>query len=200
MGKTGLKRTDLTDAQLICLAIERDEAAAAAIFDRYKDGVKVFVSKMVPSSDVEDVVMQSFLKALMKIETYDETLSSFKTWLYTIAWNTALDFCGKRKRDNDNMPITSIDTPLGEGVAVSISDPQRPVDEQISNAENYDSLLLHIEGLSPLYRDIARDRFVCEHEYEEIALRYGLSLNTVKTRIRRAKEILQREMEEDGED
>lgn len=166
------------------------------LFERYKDGVKAYVSKIVPESDIEDVVMQSFVKALMKIDTYDPSLGAFTTWLYKIAWNTSLDHCGKIKRDNDNMPVTSIDTPTGEGSVVYISDPGRPVDEEIVHAESYDSLLLHIEGLSPLYRDIARDRFVGEKEYEEIALSYGLSLNTVKTRIRRAKEILQKEMEE----
>ena len=57
-----------------------------------------------------------------------------------------------------------------------------------------------IDGLSPLYRDIARDRFIEECEYNEIALRHDLPVNTVKTRIKRAKEILQRMMTEDEEE
>jgi len=44
-----------------------------------------------------------------------------------------------------------------------------------------------------MYRIVAHMRFVHEYAYEEMAKELGLSLGTVKTRIRRAKERLQKD-------
>ena len=48
-----------------------------------------------------------------------------------------------------------------------------------------------IEELSPLYREIARMRLLDGMQYKEIADVTGLELNTVRTRIRRARMMLE---------
>ena len=47
-----------------------------------------------------------------------------------------------------------------------------------------------INSLEPKYREPAILRFIKEYEYNEIAQELNLGLNTVKTRLKRAKEIL----------
>ena len=50
-----------------------------------------------------------------------------------------------------------------------------------------------INALDEKYREPAILRFIKEYEYNEIAQELNLELNTVKTRLKRAKEILKRE-------
>ncbi len=199
MEKTGSKHiSKMTEADLISLACKKNEAAFMEMYNRYKDGLRIHVGKIIAPWDVEDICMQTFLKAFLHIESYDSSRSEFRTWLYTIGWNTALDHIGKKKREQDNMPTMSIDND-DEAGATRISAPDKSAEEAISYQEDYDKLIRYIEGLADLYRDIARDRFVGECEYSEIAEKYNLPINTVKTRIKRAKELLQKMMETSDE-
>ena len=190
MEKTGSKRTDRSkDEELINLAKKKNERAFLEIYNRYKDGLKVHVGKIVAPWDVDDVCTGTFLKAFLHIDSYDPSKSEFRTWLYTIGWNTALDHIGKKKREQENMPTSSIDSDA-DASASRISAPEKTPDEQISNHEDYEKLMIYIEELDDLYRDIAKARFIDECEYAEIAEKFSLPINTVKTRIKRARETL----------
>ena len=65
----------------------------------------------------------------------------------------------------------------------------------ISNQE-YSKLLKLIEALDDKYRDIAKMRFIQELAYEEIAQKLDIPLNTVRTRLKRAKETLAKKLDE----
>jgi len=195
MEKTGLKHTrcsKLTDQELVSLAINKNESAFLELFNRYKDGLKLHVGKIIPSWDVEDICMQSFLKAFLHDDSFDKDKGEFRTWLYTIGWNTALDHLGQKKRENSNMPTTELaeDGPMQKIVA-----PEKSPEEQISYQEDYEKLMKYIQELDDKYREIAIDRFINDCEYSEIAEKYDLPVNTVKTRIKRSKERLQKMME-----
>lgn len=187
----------ISEEDLISLAKKKNESAFLALYNRYREGLKIHLSKLVNPWDIEDICLQTFLKAFLNIERYDKSKGEFRTWLYSIGWNSALDHIGQRKREQSNMPTTSIETSVEGSAASHISAPDKTVDEAMSSQEDYDKLIRYIEGLSDLYRDIAKDRFLEELEYNEIAQRRNLPINTVKTRIKRAKEFLQKMMEED---
>ena len=204
MAKTGSKHTDacrMDDAGLIQQASAGSQTAFMKLFERYKGGLKVHLSKIIPvQEDLEDVVMESFLKAFMQIRKFDPAKAAFRTWLYKIGWNTALDLAGRRRSEQLNMPTTPIDPGLGEGTAVvAIPDPGKDPEEDFSTREEYDKLMLYIDELGDLYRDVARLRLIDDLDYSEIAGKLGLPLNTVRTRIRRAKDELQKMMETSDE-
>lgn len=199
MEKIGSKRTDrLNEAELINLAKKKNEHAFLEMHNRYKDGLRAHICKIVAPWDVDDVCTQTFLKAFLHIESYDPGKSEFRTWLYTIGWNTALDHIGKKKREQENMPTSSIDGD-NDGSANRISAPDKTPDEEISYHEDYEKLMSYIEELDDLYRDIAKERFINECEYSEIAEKFNLPINTVKTRIKRSREMLIRMMETSDE-
>ncbi|MCQ2114650.1 MAG: sigma-70 family RNA polymerase sigma factor [Bacteroidales bacterium] len=199
MERTGSKHINaMSDEELIVLARKKNETAFLEIFNRYKGGLKAHIHKVVPSADVEDICMQTFLKAFLHIESFDETKGVFRTWLYTIGWNTALDHSDKIRRENDKMPTTSIDTDASTTAGITTG--EASPEDTISTREDYDKIIGYINGLSELYREIARLRFVEEMDYNEIAEKLDMPLNTIKTRIRRSKEILQKMLIEDEED
>ena len=64
------------------------------------------------------------------------------------------------------------------------------------SSQEYSNLLKAIEELNERYREIAKMRFIQEYAYEEIAQKLDIPLNTVRTRLKRAKDILVKKLDE----
>ena len=106
-------------------------------------------------------------------------------WLYRIARNTAFDHLSKHDREKSNMPMTSINEDLAElkELPATMHNPE----EDIINQQEYDKWLNNIEKLKDDYRMVARMNLIDNFGYKEIADALDMPLNTVKTKIRRAK-------------
>ncbi len=187
-----MKLTEMSDAQLVELALGQDQGAFIALYSRYHSGVRSHVARYVKQKeDIEDICIESFTKAFSQIATYNPEFK-FSTWLYKIAQNTAFDHISRMGREKGNMPTTSIDESDGE-VAEIPYPVVNPEDEIISQQE-YDKWVANIDRLKEDYRVVARMNMMENYGYQEIAEALDIPLNTVKTRIRRAKEQLSKMM------
>ena len=188
METTGSKLTDLPDLDLVKLALEQNQAAFIVLYTRYNAGVKNHISRyIIQKEDVEDICLESFQKAFSQIETYNPEYK-FSTWLYRIARNTAFDYLSKQNREMAKMPTTSINEELAElkELPAAMHNPE----EDIIQQQEYDKWLTNIEKLKDDYRIVAKMNLIDNFGYKEIADALELPLNTVKTKIRRAKAIL----------
>lgn len=71
----------------------------ACFLDRYSRPIYTLVIQIVSSAeDAEEIVQDVFLKAFRSLHTYRGD-SSFSTWLYRIAYNMAIGFTRKKKRE-----------------------------------------------------------------------------------------------------
>ncbi|MBE6236484.1 MAG: sigma-70 family RNA polymerase sigma factor [Bacteroidales bacterium] len=193
METTGSKLTDLSDVELIHLALEQNQAAYIVLYTRYNAGVKNHISRYVAQKeDIEDIALESFQKAFSQIGTYRAEFK-FSTWLYRIARNTAFDHLSRHDREKANMPTTSISEDLTElkELPAEMHNPE----EDIINQQEYDKWLTNIEKLKDDYRRVARLNLIDNLGYKEIAEALDIPINTVKTRIRRAKAMLLKMME-----
>ena len=193
MEKPGLKLTDLPDTDLIRLALEQNQAAYIVLYTRYNAGVRAHISKYVSQTeDAEDITLESFQKAFSQIATYNPE-DRFSTWLFRIARNTALDHLGKKDREKNNMPTTSINEKSSEvdDIPATMHNPE----EDIIKQQEYAKWIANIDKLKDDYRGIAKMHLIDNLGYKEISEELGLPINTVKTRIRRAKEKLLKMME-----
>lgn len=193
MEKTGSKLTDLTDKELVELALEQNQAAYIVLYTRYNAGVKTHISKYISQTeDREDVALESFQKAFSQIGTYNPEYK-FSTWLYRIARNTAFDHISKKDREKNNLPTTSISETISEinDIAAAMHNPE----DDIIKQQEYDKWIANIEKLKDDYRIIARMNLIDHFGYKEIAEQLEMPINTVKTRIRRAKEQLLKMMD-----
>lgn len=193
MAKTGLKLTELTDPQLVELALKGEsQAPFFTLYARYHSGIHAHVSKFVTEQeDIEDICMESFEKAFKQLATYRPE-NKFSTWLLTIARNTAFDHKDRSKSKGRNVETTSLSVPDLSGVDVP-DEAKNPIDE-IIDSQIHENFVQCIEGLPELYREIARLCFVDNLGYREISEKTGLQINSVKTRIRRAKDQLSKMM------
>ena len=193
METTGSKLTDLTDADLIRLALEQNQAAFIVLYTRYNVGVKSHISRYVSQKeDIEDICLESFQKAFSQIATYNPEFK-FSTWLYRIARNTAFDYLNKHDREKNNMPTTSIHEDFAElkELPATMHNPE----EDIINQQEYDKWLTNIEKLKDDYKTVAKMNLIDNFGYKEIADALDMPLNTVKTKIRRAKAQLLKMMD-----
>ena len=193
METTGSKLTDLSDIELVRMAAEQNQAAYIVLYTRYNVGVRSHISRYVAQKeDIEDICLESFQKAFSQIESYNPEYK-FSTWLYRIARNTAFDYLSKHMREMTNMPTTSINEEIAElkELPATMHNPE----EDIINQQEYDKWLTNIEKLKDDYRTVAKMNLIDNFGYKEIADALEMPLNTVKTKIRRAKAILLKMMD-----
>lgn len=193
METTGSKLTDLTDQGLVQLALEQNQAAFIVLYTRYNTGVKSHISRYVSQKeDVEDICLESFQKAFSQIGSYNPEYK-FSTWLYRIARNTAFDHLSKHDREKNNMPMTSINEDIAElkELPATMHNPE----EDIINQQEYDKWLTNIEKLKDDYKVVAKMNLIDNFGYKEISDALEMPLNTVKTKIRRAKAQLLKMMD-----
>ena len=193
METTGSKLTNLSDIELVKLAVDQNQAAFIVLYTRYNTGVRSHVSWYVSQKeDIEDICLESFQKAFSQISTYNPEYK-LSTWLYRIARNTAFDHLSKHDREKNYIPTTSINEDIAElkELPATMHNPE----EDIINQQEYDKWLNNIEKLKDDYRIVAKMNLIENFGYKEIADNLDLPINTVKTKIRRAKAQLLKMMD-----
>ena len=189
MAKIGSKPID----ELVRRAIIGDGTAFTALWDTNIGSLKTYLKSILKNMDdfyIDDICSRSFEKAFRQISSYDPSRSQFSTWLRKIAHNTAMDVVDAENRAMGEM--VSIDG-KGQEAAIgeSIEDQfDSPLDSIIRN-EDEAQTNKYIDGLPELYREVARKRLIDGLQYKEIAEELGMELNTVRTRIRRAKGLIE---------
>ena len=188
MAKTGLTPTD----ELVRRAIIGDGTAFTELWDTNIDSLKAYLAETIKQLDdfyIDDVCSRSFEKAFRQIRSYDPSKSMFSTWLRAIARNTALDTIEAETRTQRKW-VSIDDNPTAGAAVETIGDAEATPLDSIIKDEDAESLQSCIEALPDLYREIARRRLVDGLQYKEIAEELGMELNTVRTRIRRAKAMI----------
>ena len=190
---TGSKLTNLSDTDLVRLAIDQNQAAFIVLYTRYNAGVRSHIARYVSQKeDIEDICLESFQKAFSQINTYNPEYK-LSTWLYRIARNTAFDHLSKHDREKNYIPTTSISEDIAElkELPATMHNPE----EDIINQQEYDKWLNNIEKLKDDYRIVAKMNLIDNFGYKEIADSLEIPINTVKTKIRRAKAQLLKMMD-----
>ena len=179
--------------ELVRRAMIGDGAAFTELWDTHIYSLRIYLKGIMKNLDdfyVDDICSRSFEKAFRQIGSYDPSKSQFATWLKVIAHNTALDTMEQESRIQRGYVRIDDDTRV-----TNISDIKDDIDtplESIIRNEDQEETQGYIDGLPDLYREIARKRLIDGLQYKEIAEETGLELNTVRTRIRRAKAMIEK--------
>ncbi len=179
--------------ELVILAKEGNGLAFTALWDRHIDQLRSYIKtrfKNIDDYDVDDICSRSFEKAFRQIHNYDFGKSQFPTWLCAIARNTALDTLEKEKRVHPKNQIVYLDDESQNSGLEGIPDQAEDALNTLIKSESEEERVKYIDRLPELYREVARKRLIDGMKYDEIASSMDIELNTVKTRIRRAKQII----------
>jgi RNA polymerase sigma-70 factor (ECF subfamily) len=164
-----------------------------AIVQRYAGHVYNVAYRMAGNeADARDLAQETFLRvyrALRRVEP-DAPLES---WLYRIVSNLYIDLLRKRPRGRMESLDAPVDTPRGE-LLREMPDPGSSP-EAIIEREQLDATIQRALGtLNPDLRMVVVLSDVEGYSYEEIAMFLRVPLGTVKSRLHRARQILQQRL------
>jgi len=147
--------------------------------------------------DAEDARQETFLKVYRHLDQF-EGRSRFTTWISRIAINEGLMNLRKRS-DSRRVPLDEIAEVAAESdTIIQLRRPAEDPERSFARRQLRASLESAIASLRPLYRDVFVLRAVDELSTSETAKALGLTVSTVKTRLRRARMELRQYLESCG--
>ena len=165
-----------------------DRAEFARLVDRYSGPIYRLALKMLGnSSDAEDVLQNTFLKAFQHLPAF-EGRSSLSTWLYRIASNEALMLIRKRRREVNLADAEAEDEQDAEiSAPVQLTDWCCLPEEEFLSDESQDLLNRAVQRLPERLRIVFILRDLQGLSIQEAGEALGLSETAVKTRLLRAR-------------
>ena len=181
---------DKSDKKIIQEYLDGSEAAFSDLVKKYLKPVYNFVYRLAYDRDTaEDLTQETFLKVWKNLERYNPE-KNFKTWLFTIAKNTAFDYLKKKKE----IPFSRFTDEEGENWLENVMDEDVLPDEILARSDLAEGLEKILEKLPPHYRAILLLHYKEDFTLHEIAEILGEPYNTVKSRHQRGlvklKELL----------
>jgi RNA polymerase sigma factor (sigma-70 family) len=176
--------TPAPDEKLVRRAQKGDKAAFAELFTRYEGRIFGYLYRMVGDRTwAEDLAQEAFIRAHQHLGQLGPPYD-FKSWVYRIAGNLALD--GLR-RYRDEVPLPDWDS--GEATAPEPADQRREGDpeDQARLAEVRAAVWRAIHQLPDNYRQVLTLREIDGLSYNEIADVVGVSLGNVRVTLHRAR-------------
>ena len=165
------------EEEILSGCLSGDEKWQKRLYNQYSGKMYgVCLRYCANKDDARDVLQDGFIKVFQKLDTFKRE-GSFEGWIRRIIVNTALEELRKQAKFTDKVEV--------ETVADELSDSTSLV--------NFDAsiLLNKIQSLAPGYRTIFNMYVIEGFQHNEIASMLGISENTSKSQLSRARKILQ---------
>ena len=176
--------------RLVQQTLSGDEQAFEVIVQLYTKPLYSFVFLVVHERDLaEDIVQETFIKAWKNLTRFDQK-RHFKTWLYTIAKNSAFDAMKKKKA----LPFSTFADQEGNLPFENMSDNSVEMLEVLSHEERLLVLDQALADLPVTYRTLLLLVYREDFDLKEAALILNEPYNTVKSRHKRGIAQLQKMM------
>ncbi len=169
--------------------LERASEGDIGAFEQVYKAVSGFVYNVAlritrNSADAEDVTQDVFMKIYHNLKGF-EFRSSFKTWVYRITVNTAINSYRKSTIEEKNR--------IGDNSIIESLPDSRSTAEDVIQTDNETKLNSLLEMLSPDHRACLILRELEGLSYQEIATALKVPVNTVRSRLKRARQALLKE-------
>ncbi|MDB5204187.1 MAG: putative Sigma-70 family, polymerase ECF-type sigma factor [Candidatus Taylorbacteria bacterium] len=180
---------ELTDQEIIESYIEGNKESLNILVNKYLSHIYNFVKRLYNNeSDATDITQEVFIKVWKNIRKYNPN-QNFKTWLFTIARNTTVDWMRKKKVYTfSDLESPDDDESFGDKLIDS-----EPLPEAIFTQKelktNLEKLLivLHPDQKTVILLHISEDM-----TFDEISKVLKKPLNTIKSHYRRGIEKLRK--------
>lgn len=182
----------VTDAELVKRVQAGDNTAFDALVLKYQNKIVNLVSRYVHDPHAAlDVAQEAFIKAYRGLPNFRGD-SAFYTWMYRIAINTAKNYLVSQTRKSPDNEIESEEAEQlsGESALKDYGSPER----EALSVEIHANIMEAIAALPEDLRTAINLRELEGMSYEEIARAMDCPIGTVRSRIFRAREAIDRHL------
>ena len=181
---------ECSDEVLIARFQAEDLAAFNEIVHRYQGQLINFVGRLLNDRiTAEDIVQETFLRVYRNKHRYKE-IARFSTWIYTIAGNLARTELRRRKIRN----FFSISQRGESEKDYEIPDTDINVEKQVEGRMGQELIMREVAKLPVYFREVIILRDLQDLSYEEISKILKVPLGTVKSRVNRGRNQIQRKL------
>ncbi|WP_242094920.1 RNA polymerase sigma factor [Aestuariivivens sediminicola] len=159
------------EKEIVELLKKGDKRALNLLYENYADALYGVIKKIISDDEIaQDVLQESFVKIWRFSKKYDASKAKLFTWLYRIAYNTAIDKVRSLKNKKD------------KEVQIELSS----VYKITSNALNQDVLDIkkHLKTLDEKYQIVINALFFEGMTQQEASDELNIPLGTIKSRLK----------------
>ncbi|MDR3558894.1 MAG: sigma-70 family RNA polymerase sigma factor [Candidatus Pacebacteria bacterium] len=180
------------DKELIEKYLDGDDSAFSELLDLYLKPTYNFLYRFTGNAAAtDDLTQETFIKVWKNLKRFDRG-KKFKTWLFTIAKNTAFDYLKKKK----TIPFSSFTGEEDNNYLENISEDSALPDELLEKKDLAEELDGKLKQLPKQYELILVMRYKDDFSLAEIAEILELPYNTVKSQHARALAGLKKILED----
>lgn len=172
----------MTDELLVNGCLRGDSRHQRALYDKYR--VEMFMLCLRYARDraeAEDFLQDGFMQVFRDLRQFDATKGSLQGWVRKVVLNKALQQLRKKK------------LPFAPGDASDFAH-LAPADENIISMLSAKEITQLIQQLPEGYRTVFNLYMVEGYSHQEIADTFGISVNTSKTQLHKARLALQQKI------
>ena len=174
--------TEIANSELIELVRQRSAKGFDILYENYSDALYSIINRIVANTaTAEDILQDTFVKIWKKIDSYDERKGTFYTWMLNIARFTSIDHLRTKQHRNQQN---------------TVSDEVLQFDAGANRLPSIDPIGLRatVHKLEQKYSEVIDIIYFYGYTYEETAKLLDLPVGTVKTRARKALQILRNQL------
>lgn len=175
----------MNEEQAIAAARAGDQRAFAVLVRHYQHMVYTVCSRVLRHAhEAEEAAQDSFVKAYQHIGGY-QGQSKFSTWLYSIAYRTAISKLRVRPAATADLEDAAhASVPLAEGTDMEGTDRKAALDRALAKLPAEDATIVTLF-------------YLAEQSVEEIVTATGLSASNVKVKLHRSRKKLLEHLQKD---
>ncbi len=165
-----------------------DESGLIEIIRDYKDGLILYLSSIVGDLNTAEDIAEDTFVVLGTKKPKDKGKSSFKTWLYTIGRNAAIDYMRKRARKKE-IPLE---------LSPDISGDELDLEKTYIREEQKITIHKALRNLKPEYRQILWLEYFEQLSMKDASRIMKKSVHAAEVLASRARQALRAELEREG--
>lgn len=161
--------------------------------EQYEKLINYLNKKTMDRDLSEDIAEDAFMQCLNKIDNYNQDKSQIHTWLFTIAKHYAI----KDWKDKQKLPTVSMDKEVKNSATLELFLPYHDNKRDLhkheiirKKAAFMKECIYALPEKQNKYKTVLILRHMDAMSYEEIAIYLNLNLSTVKSQIKKGREII----------
>ena len=180
---------EVSEKEIIRRVLAGDREEYRVLMERHFPVVLLMKLRMTGNlQDAEEAAQEAFIRAYQQLPAFREQ-SSFRTWVFRIAMNTALNLVKRRTR-NPEWNAESIDDPSGASPISTRPTPEAAMLDDEARTQRERAM----EALTPMERTAFVLRHMEEQPMDVVADTLGINANSARQTLFRAVSKLRRQL------